>query len=168
MNRPQPDEYAEFYKKYIDTVKDDVISELKMQECEFPDFIRSIPADRADHSYNEGKWTVKEVLGHVLDTERIMAYRLLRIARNDATPLPGFEENDYVINAAFAQKDLISFAIEFQAIRKSNIYLIESLKNEQLARRGTASALPISARALLFILAGHVNHHRKIIEERYL
>src|SRR5690606_24977658 len=120
MNRPQADEYATFYKAYIDSVNKQVLAELEHQGHAFPAFIRSISIDKASHAYAEGKWTVKEVLGHVLDTERIMAYRMLRIARNDDTPLPGFEENAYVQHAHFEERTLDSLAEEFEILRQSN------------------------------------------------
>ena len=168
MNRPQAEEYAEYYKKYIDTVNDQVILELEHQRNVFPNFIRSLTTDQGCHSYSEGKWTIKELLGHVIDTERIMAYRMLRIARNDETPLAGFEENDYVKNARFAERTLDSLADEFEAVRISNMFLINSLNESDFDRKGTASGYPVTVRALIFILAGHVNHHKNIITERYL
>ncbi len=168
MNRPQPDEFGQFYQKYIDTVSDDVLLELEDQGKNFPAFIRSIPQDKADFAYAEGKWTVKELIGHMIDTERIMAYRALRIGRNDKTPLPGFEENAYVANASFSTRSLSEFASEFEVLRNSNLFLFKSFNNEELARVGMASNYPISAKALLFICAGHLNHHVRILKERYL
>ncbi|HEY1024819.1 MAG TPA: DinB family protein, partial [Sphingobacteriaceae bacterium] len=113
MNRPKPDEYAEWYKDYIDSVDDDVIDELETQASAFSEFIRSIPDEKADFAYADGKWSVKELLGHVIDTERIMTYRALRFARNDKTPIPGFEEDHYVANAHFADRTLGELAEEF-------------------------------------------------------
>lgn len=168
MNRPQPGEFGEFYQKYIDTVSDDVLAELEMQSLDFPEFVRSIPPQKADFAYAEGKWTVKELLGHMLDTERIMAYRALRIARNDKTSLPGFDENEYVANAHFADRTLENLAQEFELLRQANLSLFKSFNDVELARLGTASNFPISTKALLFICAGHLNHHKKILLERYL
>ncbi len=168
MNRPQPEEFGIFYQKYIDKVSDDVLAELADQLDQFSEFIDAIPVEKADFAYAEGKWTVKELIGHVLDTERIMCYRMLRIGRGDTTPLPGFEENDYVANAHFADRSLASFAAEFRALRAANLYLFRSLNETELDRAGTASGCPISTRALLFIVAGHLNHHWKLLEERYL
>lgn len=168
MKRPQADEYPVFYKKYIDTVSDNVVAELEHQANSFLSFLKGITSDKATYAYAEGKWTIKELVGHVIDTERIMAYRLLTIGRNDKTALPGFEENDYVKNAHFADRTLESLAEEFAALRKVNMYLVKSFNEEEVNRRGTANGSPISVLALIYILAGHLNHHRKIIEERYL
>ncbi|MES2874899.1 MAG: DinB family protein [Bacteroidota bacterium] len=168
MKRPQADEFASFYQTYIDTVSDNVIAELEHQISSFPAFLKGISNDKATFAYAEGKWTLKELLGHVNDTERIMAYRALRIARNDKTPLPGFEENTYVSNAHFADRTIESLADEFATLRRANMFLIKSFTEEEVDRTGISNNLPISVRALIYILAGHLNHHRRIIEERYL
>lgn len=168
MNRPQANEHAPFYGTYIDTVSDNVIAELEHQVNSFPSFLKGLTQDKATYAYSEGKWTIKELVGHVIDTERIMAYRALRIARADLTPLPGFEENDYVANAHFAERSMDSLAEEFAILRKANMYLIKSFNDDEISRIGTSNGGPMSVRALIYILAGHVNHHRRIIEERYL
>ncbi len=168
MKRPETGEYAAFYQKYINTVSDNVIAELEHQANSFPSFLKGISSDKASFAYAEGKWTIKELVGHVIDTERIMIYRALRVGRNDKTPLPGFEENDYVANAHFADRTLESLAEEFAILRKANMYLINSFTEEEVNRTGVSNGSAISVRALIFILAGHLNHHRKIIEERYL
>jgi hypothetical protein len=168
MNRPQADEYPVFYKGYIDTVKDDVLSELEHQIVSFQALLKEIPEEKAGFAYAEGKWTIIELIGHILDTERIMAYRALRIARNDSTPLAGFEENDYVANAHFADRSLNSMAEEFQYLRKANLFLIRSLNETELGRVGISNEKPISVKALVFIIAGHLNHHIRILKERYL
>ena len=110
MNRPQAEDFPLFYKGYIDTVSEDVLGELENQIDLFPKLLRNIPVDKASFAYADGKWTIKELVGHIIDTERIMAYRTLRFARNDATPLAGFEENDYVNNAHFADSSLENMA----------------------------------------------------------
>ena len=168
MNRPQADEFAPYYATYIDTVSENVLGELEHQIESFPKFLKLISDERAYFAYAEGKWTVKQVVGHVIDTERIMAYRALRIARNDKTPLASFEGNDYVANAAFNDRSLQSLSDEFAAVRKGSVYLFNSLTAEELDRKGTASNNTVSVRALLFIMVGHVNHHWNVIEERYL
>jgi hypothetical protein len=168
MNRPQADEYPVFYKGYIDTVKDDVLSELENQIVSFQALLKEIPEEKAGFAYAEGKWTIIELIGHILDTERIMAYRALRIARNDSTPLAGFEENDYVANAHFADRSLKSMAEEFEYLRKANLFLIRSLNETELGRVGISNEKPISVKALVFIIAGHLNHHIRILKERYL
>jgi hypothetical protein len=168
MYRPQADEYPVFYKGYVDTVSDDVLAELEHQIESFTTLLKGIPLEKSGFSYAENKWTIVELLGHILDTERIMAYRALRIARNDATPLPGFDENDYVANAHFADRSLISMAEEFEHLRKANLFLIKSFNETELARVGISNDKPISVKALVFIMAGHLNHHIRILKERYL
>src|SRR5687768_8854544 len=152
MKRPQPDEFDPYYGTYINTVSENVLGELEHQAIAFSTFLKQIPDIKAYYAYAEGKWSVKEVVGHMIDTERIMAYRALRIARNDQTPLASFEENDYVANATFNDRSLASLAEEFEAVRISNIYLFKHLSEDELNRRGTASNKPVSVRALLYIL----------------
>ena len=168
MYRPQADEFPVFYKGYVDTVKDDVLAELDHQIESFTTLLKGIPLEKSGFSYAEGKWTILELLGHILDTERIMAYRALRIVRNDSTPLPGFDENNYVANAHFADRSLISMAEEFEHLRKANLFLIKSFNETELARVGLSNDKPISVKALVFIIAGHLNHHIRILKERYL
>jgi len=167
MKRPQPEEYSSFYQKYIDTVVDDVLSEASDQLESFPEYLRTVPQDKVDFAYAEGKWTIKELLGHVIDTERIMAYRLLRFARNDSTGLAGFDENNYVANAHFGNREFNDMIEEFEAVRKANLFLFRSLTEDDLQRKGEANNASLSVRALLFITAGHVKHHQKVIEKRY-
>ncbi|WP_395626671.1 DinB family protein [Daejeonella sp.] len=166
--RPQADEFPVFYKGYIDTVGDDVLVELESQIDSLPKFLSEISEEKACYAYAEGKWTIKEVVGHILDTERIMSYRALRFARQDATALPGFDENDYVKYAHFATRSLQSLVDEFIVLRKSTMYLLKSFNEEELNRSGISNDRPISVRALVYILAGHVNHHQHILKERYL
>lgn len=168
MKRPQAEEFPLFYKGYVDTVSDDVLAELEQQSDSFPALLRNVPQEKASFAYAAGKWTIKELAGHVIDTERIMAYRALRIARNDATPLPGFDENDYVSNAHFSDRSLESLADEFAALRKANMYLIRSFNEVEIDRSGISNEKPISVRALIYIMAGHVNHHAAILKLRYL
>ncbi|MEO8795894.1 MAG: DinB family protein [Daejeonella sp.] len=168
MNRPQSNEYAPFYGKYIDTVSENVLGELEHQAISFHEFLNSIPEEKAFYAYAEGKWTVKELVGHLIDTERIMAFRALTFARGDANELPGFEENDYVKNARFNDRTLSALANEFAAVRKANAFLFHSFNDDDLNAKGVASGREISVRALLYIMAGHVNHHKNILTERYL
>lgn len=168
MNRPHPDEFAPFYQTYIDLVEDDVLKTLEEQLHIFPHFVDSIDPAKADYAYAENKWTIKEVIGHVTDTERIMAYRLLRFSRKDKSPLAGFEENDYVLHSRFKLLSINELKEEFIAIRKSNLYLFRALSEEQLEMSGPANNSAVSVRALLFIMAGHVKHHQAIIRDRYL
>lgn len=166
--RPQVDEFPLFYKGYIDNVGDDVFAELEQQLDSFPKFLNAISEEKSSYAYAEGKWTIKEMVGHLLDTERIMSYRALRFARQDTTALPGFDENDYVKYAHFADRTLQSLVDEFITLRKSTLFLIKSFREEDLNRSGISNDKPITVRALIFIMAGHVNHHKQILKERYL
>ncbi|HCN84904.1 MAG TPA: DinB family protein [Sphingobacteriaceae bacterium] len=168
MSRPQPEEFGVFYQKYIDTVSDNVIADLEAQVSSFPEFLNSIPTEKENYAYAEGKWTIKELLGHVIDTERIMTYRLTRFSRMDKTELAGFEENSYVANAHFKDRSMKSFVEEFKLLRSANMFLFQSLSEEELNRKGVANGNAISVKALLFVIAGHLKHHRNIITERYL
>jgi len=168
MSQLKSEEFPAFYATYIDTVFGDVMHVLNEQVISFPAFLEAIPAGRSEYAYAEGKWTIKEVVGHVMDTERIMAYRALRFARNDTKALPGFEQEDFVSNARFNERSLASLAEEFVLLRKSNLALFNTFNETELSRRGLASDRLISVRAFLYIVAGHLNHHRNIIKERYL
>jgi uncharacterized damage-inducible protein DinB len=167
MNRPQPNEYPTWGEQYIKLVEgDDVLAILERQVTEFPEFLNNF-IEKADYAYAEGKWTIKELTGHLIDTERILCFRLLSFARGERIALPGFEEDDYVKNAHFSDRSLLSFGEEFSLLRKANLYLFKSLHDEELNRSGTASGKQMTVRALLFIIAGHIIHHTSIIKERY-
>lgn len=167
MNPPQIQDYPQWYKGYIDLVEGDVLNILAKQADEFADFVTK-NADKADYAYAPGKWTIKEMFGHIIDTERIMVFRLTSFARAEKAALPGFDENDYVTNAHFKDRSLESLCDEFLSLRKSNMYLINSLNEEELDRFGNANGNPISVKALVYILAGHVMHHKNVVIERYL
>lgn len=168
MNRPQAHDYPVAVEPYISKVPgNDVLAVLEKQAEEFPDYLNSL-IEKADYAYAPGKWTIKEMAGHIIDTERIMVYRLTCFARGELHELPGFEENDYVEKAHFADRSLLSLAEEFAALRKSNLYLFRSLNETELARGGTAAERQITVLALLYVIAGHLNHHISIIKERYI
>ena len=168
MNPLKSDEYPAIYSAYIETITGDVMELLTEQISTFPEFLASIPAGKSEFAYAEGKWTIKEVVGHVIDTERVMAYRALRFARNDTKELIGFEPEDFVANARFNERSLESFAEEFVAVRQANLVLFNQFNDHELARKGIASERLTSVRAFMYIIAGHLNHHRNIIRERYL
>lgn len=168
MNPLRSDEYPAIYSAYIDTVTGDVMELLNEQLTTFPEFLANIPAGKSEFAYAEGKWTIKEVVGHVIDTERVMAYRALRFGRNDTKELIGFEPDDFVASARFNERSLDSFAEEFALVRKSNLELFKHFNEHELARKGIASERLTSVRAFMYIIAGHLNHHRNIIRERYL
>ena len=162
-------EYAEYFFPYISVLGDvTLIEELEISLHEFIRFVQNIPMDKFDFRYAEGKWTIKEIIQHVIDTERIFAYRALRISRNDQTPLPRFDENAYVNNTQANDRNLQDLLTELSAVRHSNIFLFKSFSNEQLERTGIASNAGISVRAIGFIMIGHQKHHQKVFEERYL
>jgi len=167
MNRPQTHEYPAWGETYIKLVEGEVMEILERQATEFADFINSL-IEKADYAYAPGKWTIKEVIGHIIDTERILVYRLTCFARNEQQALPGFEEDEYVGQADFASRSLLSFANEFHLLRKANMYLFKSLREDVLNHRGIASGRQITVRALLFVIAGHLIHHSQVIKERYL
>lgn len=167
MNRPQVNEYPKWADVYISLVKDDIIITLEKQVKDFVDFINSL-IDKGDYAYAEGKWTIKQLVGHIIDTERILAYRMLCFVRGDKNALPGFDEDAYVSNAHFQDRSLFSLGEEFAAMRTANLYLIKSLNEEELDRAGIANGLPITPRALAYFIAGHLIHHKNVIEERYL
>ncbi|MCF8318809.1 MAG: DinB family protein [Sphingobacteriaceae bacterium] len=168
MNPLQPNEYPAYYQPYIASVSADVWAEFRQQEITFSTFISQIPKEKENYAYAAEKWTVKEVIGHLLDTERIMAYRALRFARNDQNELAGFEENDYVKHSNYSDRSLESLAKEFLAIRTSNLFLFNQFTEQEWSRMGQANKNAVSVRALLFILVGHINHHQRVLQERYL
>jgi hypothetical protein len=168
-NKLSTTEYAPFYAGYIQEAKAaNMIEELEICLHEFIKFVQNIRMDKFDFRYAEGKWTIKEIIQHVIDTERIFSYRALRISRNDKTPLPGFDENEYVINTDANNRHLQSLLTELSLVRQSTIALFKSFTPMQLERLGVASNNDISVRAIGFILIGHQKHHQKIFMERYL
>lgn len=165
---PEDNEYAEFYKGYISKVEGDVITFLEKQQIRFNDLLQNIDEQKKLYRYEDGKWSVKELIGHCIDTERVMAYRLMRISKGDSTELPGFDENTYVENSNFDARAWDSLLSEFNALRTSNLILIKSLTSKQLMNIGKANTYPISARALVYIIAGHLEHHLDILIRRYI
>lgn len=166
---PHPDEYAPHYSAYIKPpATSNIFDELTEQAVSFPKMLMALSSDIHNYRYQPDKWTVKEVVAHVIETERIMAYRALRISRNDPTPLAGFEQNSYVEQIDYSNRPMVELAAEFEAVRKSNLYLFRSFNEEQVLLKGVASGFPVSVRALLFIIAGHLRHHWDILEERYV
>jgi hypothetical protein len=168
MARPQPNESAPFYHKYIALAQGDTVTEVVNNYAfDLQEFYNSLPDDLADYAYDENKWTVKQVLQHVTDAERIFAYRVLRISRNDQTPLPSFDENAYVENGFASGRALSSLKQEFNAVRAATDMFLLSLNDEQIKRVGTASNNPVSVNALAYIIYGHLLHHKNILQERY-
>lgn len=167
--RPSPDEFAPFYAGYIARVPDnDIVATLESQISESCTFLRSLPESVGDHRYAPGKWSIRQVIGHMADAERVFAYRALRFSRADETPVEGFDENSYVANASFDRRSLDDLTGEFEHIRKASVHMFGSLDEAAMAKRGVANGLEISVRALAFILAGHETHHVEILRARYL
>jgi hypothetical protein len=166
--RPQADEHNPYYSRYIDLVPDtDILDTLQRQMNETLTIFKGVSEEKGNYRYAADKWSVKEVLGHLTDTERVFGYRALRVARNDQMPLAGFEQDDYVRFGPFARRPLAELANEFAAVRQSSIFLFRELDEEAWARRGTANNSVISVRALAYIMAGHELHHRRILKEKY-
>jgi uncharacterized damage-inducible protein DinB len=166
---PSAYEYADYYASYVKLVpQGDIIRILRDQMKETVALLSTLSEPQSEYRYAAGKWSIKEVIGHITDTERIMSYRLLSIARGEKASLPGYDENEYVAKADFDNQSLKDLMDHFACVRQSTIHLIKSLSDESLSRRGTANNSEVTARALITIMAGHELHHRKIIQERYL
>lgn len=159
--------YQENYMKLVDSTWS-LTEELEVSLHNFIRFVREIPMDKFDYRYADGKWTIKDIIQHLIDTERIFAYRALRFSRNDFIELPGFDENMYADNAYGNSRHLQSLLDELALVRQCSIALYKSLSNEDLLKGGQASGYYISVRALGFAIIGHQNHHMKIYKERYL
>lgn len=158
-----------FYKKYVKQIDEtDLLQALRISGHRMIELVHSIPDSKADFRYEDGKWSIRELLCHIIDAERIFAYRALRFSRNDKTPLAGFEENDYAPQANAAGRSLSKIADEMKHLRTSTVDLFESFTPEMLARKGTASNNELSVIGLGFIIAGHETHHRHILNDRYL
>lgn len=167
--RPEPGEFAEWQAGYIAEVSGaDPVAAIERSSQEAMAFLRSIDESTSARRYAEGKWSVKQVLGHVVDAERIFGCRLLRVARGDGAALPSFQQDDYAATARSDERSWQGLVDEFEALRRSHVFLFQSLAPGDWTRRGTVSGAPVSARALGFVLIGHEVHHRKILAERYL
>lgn len=164
-----PNEYSSYYQTYINACgNNELVIELTNNLENSLNLFNSIPPEKETYSYDTGKWTIKELLQHLIDSERIFAYRALRIAREDKTNIPGYEHNDYVPISKANNRNYTDLVEEFELLRKSSIALFKSFDDDMLLNNGTANNDNISVRALGFIIIGHYNHHMKIINERYL
>ncbi len=162
-------DYHPFYGPYIAALGDaPLVSLMEKQLNNFPQFLNSIPQDKLQFRYAAEKWSVLEMLVHVLDAERVFQYRALRIARGDQTPLPGFEQNDYVPESGASSRSLKSIVEEYQIIRRSTLALYQNFSEDILRRTGVASGAKVSVGALGFIICGHQKHHRDVLRARYL
>ena len=169
LSRPQPSEYNAFYETYVGVVPEgDVLQTLDSQAETMAGLIQGPLAGLGDLRYADGKWTVKEVLGHVNDTERVFSYRAMTIARGDSQELPGMDQDLFTSGANFAARELESLLEEYRAVRAATLALFRSLDFESAGRVGNASGFPITVRALVHIVAGHERHHQGVLRERYL
>lgn len=169
MPRPDLSRVAPYFERYISQVEeDDLLPAMRKQAEDFISFLKKIPENKIDYRYDEGKWTVKEVLQHIIDTERVFAYRSLCFSRKEPQPLPGFDENLYADNSAAAHRDWNELIEEFSVVRRSTDLLFSSFTEEQINSGGIASGNPNYVLGFGFIIVGHVNHHKKILQERYL
>jgi hypothetical protein len=160
------DDYYRSYSKYIP--EDDLLAALHMQSLSTVNWLNSLPERIENHRYQDGKWMLKEVIGHLCDTERILSYRALRFARNDNTTLPGFDENSFVRDSGFAARTLRDIVDEWKSIRSATISLFSSMSEEAADRSGIANGSPVSPRILLYFLLAHERHHIQIMKDRYL
>ncbi|HSL89547.1 MAG TPA: DinB family protein [Ignavibacteriaceae bacterium] len=167
--RPAENDYAPYYKSYIEKIQgDDILKILLHQTKECQNILNSFPEHKGNYRYAEGKWTVKQVIGHIMDTERVFTYRALCIARGEKQQLPGFEQDDYINTGKFESRNLFELIYELRLLRESNLLLFKSFDDEMLNRRGTASGYEVTVNALLFMIAGHMQHHLDILKERYI
>jgi uncharacterized protein (DUF1330 family) len=167
--RPGPDEYGAFYAAYVaDVPAGGIVALLARQVEDTCRLLEGLPDSRAEHAYAPGKWTIKEVVGHLVDSERVFSYRALRFARGDGAELPGFDEKHYVPAGEFGDRSLASLLDELRTVRRSTVALLGNLPSGAWLRKGIASGHPVSVRAIACIIAGHELHHRRILEERYL
>jgi len=168
-SRPEKSEYPDYCEGYVSKVPaGDIVTVLGTQLDDSLALFRSIPETRGSYRYAEGKWSVKEVIGHITDGDRILAYRALRFARGDATPLAGYEQDDYVLGGGFERRSLKDLIDEFETVRRATISLFSSFDGEAWSRRGVANKNEMSVRGIAYVLAGHERHHVEILRAKYL
>ena len=169
MKRPDSSEYANYYGGYVGLItEDDIVAVFRQQADEMLALADLIPAEKGGFAYADGKWTVKELLGHIIDAERMFAYRMHRFSHGDALPLTGFDQDIYINNGRYAERDIESLLKEFVFQRHANILMLAAFRESDWDLKGTASEAEVTVRALAFIMAGHVRHHVNILKERYL
>lgn len=169
FNKPQENEYAAYYSGYVSLVPEgDILTILSEQVIETASLVRSIPESAGNFRYAPETWSIKELVGHIIDSERVFAYRALCIARGDKTPLAGFDEKEYIRNASFDRFSLEDLIAELESVRKSTLFLFKHLDENAWRRTGTANENSVTVRALAYIIAGHERHHCNILRDRYL
>ena len=168
ISRPAPEEFAPYYGRYISLVPDsEILALLRQQANDTLNLLKSRTESDGNLRYAPDKWTVKEMLGHLTDSERVFAYRALRIARGDQTPMEGFEQDDWVRDGLFERRSLADLTEEFRSVRAATLSLFQNFSDEVWMRTGTANNNTVSVRALAYIIAGHELHHRRILREKY-
>lgn len=169
MTRPEATECAPYFHRYLDLVPDGVIEDTLVSQGELMvEFLGSLPAQKYDYAYEPGKWTLKEVIGHIIDCERIFQYRALAFARNDKSELPGIEEDEYAAEAGYNKRSMQDVIAEYESVRAATVSLAHGISDEASHRTGTANHQQISVRALIYLISGHELHHLNVIRERYL
>jgi hypothetical protein len=171
MYQPLSNEYSQFYQGYIDLASagnQPILKRLKSQLNSIDDFLADIPEKKHDYTYSDGKWTIKEVLSHLIDTERVMTYRAMRIARNDQTDLPSYDQDLIVANTPIDRYNYSDLVDELVMLRQANLFFFKSLSDEDMKKKGTANGNTVSVGALLFIICGHIEHHFNIMKDLYL
>jgi len=169
MSRPQPAEYDPYYQKYVGLVpEDEIVPALDGQTDELDKLFDGVPEEKGTFAYADGKWTLKEVLSHLIDGERMFAYRVFRIARGDKTPIEGFEQDGYIENSHANRRTFSELLNEFRLLREANVLFFKNLETGDWVRTGTANNVEISVRSLAWIMVGHIRHHSAILRERYL
>ncbi|MEI2666254.1 DinB family protein [Rossellomorea sp. LJF3] len=169
LKKPETNEYPPYYKEYIKNVPDgDLLQILDDQQKKTKELLKDVSEETEEYQYAPGKWTIKEVIGHITDTERIMCYRLLSIARGEKGMLPGYKDDDYVKRGQFNRFSLSDLLHHQALVRQHTILLLSSLDEEALRQRGNANGSEVTARAIAYIIAGHEIHHRRLINDRYL
>ena len=169
MRKPEKSEYDPYYEKYISLVDEsELMATLENQSDEIRTLTSKLGEHRGTFAYAEGKWTVKEVLSHLIDSERMFAYRIFRIARGDRTPIEGFEQEGYIENSHANERSFADLQEEFELLRRANMLFLRNLGEQDWTRVGVANNVEISVRALAYIMAGHIRHHAAILRERYL
>lgn len=169
MLKPETTEYDPYYERYISLVTEPgLVQVLESQPDELSSLFAGLDETRGMHTYAEGKWTIKEVLSHLIDGERIFGYRALRISRGDETPIEGFEQDGYIENSHANERSFGDLLGEFSLQREANVHMLKNLRDEGWQRMGTASEKPVSVRALGYIMAGHIRHHINIFKDKYL
>lgn len=167
LSRPDASEFATHYQTYIGPIADQNVPELLTEQADAFEPLRPLSESDVAHRYASDKWSVKEVIGHVTDAERVLAYRMLRIARGDQTPLAGFDQQPYVEAANFDRFPIAALIDAFRTTRAATLTLVNEIDDDGWRRMGVASGVPVSARALAYIIAGHATHHIAILRDRY-